>query len=39
MLESATNGDREWLAIGIIVLILILRHLVIAYLSRSEKRR
>ena len=39
LLESASNGDRKWLAIGILVLILILRHLVIVFLSRSEKRR
>ena len=39
LLESAANDDREWLVIGVIVLILLLRHLIICILSRSEKRR
>ena len=35
----AGSVDREWLIIGIFVLLLVLRHGVIAFLSRSEKRR
>jgi hypothetical protein len=39
MLEAASNGDREWLVIGFIVLLLLLRHAVIVFLSRSDRRR
>ena len=42
ILESASQAkplDGEWIAVAIVVLLLILRHAVIAFLSRSEKRR
>jgi len=38
-LDTAPDSERKWLALGILVLLLVLRHAVIAFLSRSEKRR
>ena len=37
--EQSSGDDNAWLAIAIIVLILIARHLVISFLSQTEKRR
>jgi len=37
--EQAPAENRTWLVIAILVLILIARHLVISFLSRTEKRR
>jgi hypothetical protein len=39
MLDSALHGHRGWLVIGVVVLLLLLRHGVIALLSRSHRRR
>ena len=37
--EQPVRESRGWLAIAIVVLLLITRHLVIEFLSRSERRR
>jgi len=39
MVDLAPHGRRGWLVIGIVVLLLLLRHGVIALLSRPHKRR
>lgn len=37
--EEPVREHRGWLVVGILVLLLVLRHLVIAVLSHSERRR
>ena len=37
--EQAENTHRGWLVVAIAVLVLIARHAVIAFLSRSDRRR
>ena len=39
LLDTASDGDRKWLVLGILVLLLVLRHAVIAFLSRTNRRR
>jgi hypothetical protein len=37
--HTAPIGDRRWLVLAVIVLLLVLRHLVIRFLSRTDRRR
>ncbi|MHC4953729.1 MAG: hypothetical protein ACYTGZ_07550 [Planctomycetota bacterium] len=37
--EQAEHTDRGWLVIAVVVLVLVARHAVIAFLSRSDRRR
>ena len=37
--EESASDHRGWLVIAVIVLLLVLRHAVIALLSYSERRR